>query len=366
MRALAPTTLLLSLRWTVVAPSHPRSESALQQAPASHDDPRQQRACHEVFGVFPAHTAASPRLRTVEDEIAGRAMAPALGHRLRGRMGPCAMPYGLLANTTRGHARGERVFYVEVPKAGSSTVKEILEKSFGATHALPAQRSNAPFGVDERAFTVVREPLERLISGYGTLIARLTTVERERARRPAGDARRPAGERSAPSSQLRGGRGGAVARFERFVELLTTRGDALLREDQGVRPYGCLWGHVMSQMWFLAPFAGEIEYVAHVEELEPDLEHIRTRFALAPYPARRDAPDGARSGASARARGAPYSQWSGNSKNAREGAAVHAPTKEELMRHAPRALARLVHYLRQDYACLQYPVPNITEAGALA
>ena len=43
-----------------------------------------------------------------------------------------------------------------------------------------------------------------------------------------------------------------------------------------------------------------------------------------------------------------------------------APTKEELMRHAPRALARLVHYLRQDYACLQYPVPNITEAGALA
>ena len=45
---------------------------------------------------------------------------------------------------------------------------------------------------------------------------------------------------------------------------------------------------------------------------------------------------------------------------------IGAPTKEELMRHAPRALARLVHYLRQDYACLQFPVPNITEAGALA
>ena len=147
--------------------------------------------------------------------------------------------------------------------------------------------------------------------------------------------------------------------------MLTTHGDALLRKDRGVGPHGCLWAHVMSQMWFLAPFAGEIEYVAHVEDLEPDLEHIRTRFALAPYTKRRDASDRTPSGPTlktgARARGAPYSQWSGNAKNAREGAAIHAPTKAELMRRAPRAVARLVHYLRQDYACLQYPVPNVTE-----
>ena len=39
-------------------------------------------------------------------------------------------------------------------------------------------------------------------------------------------------------------------------------------------------------------------------------------------------------------------------------------SREELVRRAPRAMARLANYLRQDYLCLGYPMPNVSLWGS--
>ena len=285
-------------------------------------DPRLRAECRDFFGVF-----ADARVRTVEDEIAGRRSRP--GHHLRAPLGPCPMPYGRLINSS--------VFYVEVPKAGSTTVKSafgVFDQDWSEDDA--AAVSGA--GAAPRAFAVVREPLDRILSGYGTLISRLLKMAHLDATWPA----------SPLFAALLDKDADAIARFEAFAELLTSRGDGLLTEPhaRAPTPHVCVWRHVLSQMWYLAMWRGEIEYVARLEDLDRELDTIRERFGLAEVGG---------GGGGRRAKRA----------NVHEGDGLRPfdrlPPKGELARRAPRAVARLVEYLRHDYACLGFELPDLEE-----
>ena len=213
--------------------------------------------CRDVYGVF-----TGGRVRTVEDEIAGRGSRP--GHHLRAPLGPCPMPYGRLINSS--------VFYVEVPKAGSTTVKSafgVFDQDWSEDDA--AAVSGA--GAAPRAFAVVREPLDRILSGYGTLISRLLKMAHLDATWPA----------SPLFAALLDKDADAIARFEAFAELLTSRGDGLLTEPhaRAPTPHVCVWRHVLSQMWYLAMWRGEIEYVVRLEDLDDELATVGERFGLA-------------------------------------------------------------------------------------
>ena len=118
--------------------------------------------------------------------------------------------------------------------------------------------------------------------------------------------------------------------------LLTRR----LAEDSSTTRFEWGWGGDNEEdggrLCHFELFPAEIEYVARLENLGPDLAAVRDIFGL---PALADAP------------GRPP-------LNADEG---HV-NKTRLMHEAPRAIAKLLAYLRQDYACLGYPLPSAARA----
>ena len=103
---------------------------AIATAAREHGDPRRLPACREAFGRFARDPA---RVRTVEDAIANRT-APLPARALHARMGACAMRYGRLVNASDG---GGAVFYVEVPKAASTTMKAWLRPTLVPRHSRP-------------------------------------------------------------------------------------------------------------------------------------------------------------------------------------------------------------------------------------
>ena len=304
----------------IVALAENDGEGECQPREPPRGDPRLRVECRDFFGVF-----ADARVRTVEDEIAGRRSRP--GHYLRAPLGPCPMPYGRLINSS--------VFYVEVPKAGSTTVKSafgVFDQDWSEDDAVAVSGA----GAAPRAFAVVREPLDRILSGYGTLISRLLKMAHLDATWPA----------SPLFAALLDKDADAIARFEAFAELLTSRGDGLLTEPhaRAPTPHVCVWRHVLSQMWYLAMWRGEIEYVARLENLDDELATVGERFGLAADDGRGRRP---------------------KRENEREGNALsprdRLPPIAELVRRAPRAVARLVEYLRHDYACLGFELPDLEE-----
>lgn len=260
---------------------------------AAHEpeDPRRRRKCREVLGAL-GHVS----VRTVEDEIGDRTSAVE-----RPRYA-CQMlaPYGRFVD--QQDAAKPPVFWLEIPKCGSTTIKTWL-------HAPTTQnKRNRLFSI-QKSFAVVREPLVRFLSGYGTIRARL--------RHAGARALAPFNDTSASEREL----------FERFVELVTTEGDALCTS----RPKDeCVWFHVMSQMWFLEfHTAREIDYILRVESLQTDLDAMLAEVHLN------------------------VSETTLPKLNTHEGNF----DLNSLVSQAPEAIKKILHHLRQDYACLEYPTP---------
>ena len=181
-------------------------------------------------------------------------------------------------------------------------------------HELP---SKFPQGV-KNSFAFVREPFTRMLSGYGTLVTRL----RSRLRKELW----PAFLSEADESK----------RFEGFVNMLTSRTDRDLASAPG--NIGCVWQHVMTQMWFFNLYPAKVTYLARLEDLDTELGAIRRRLNVT------------------------FGDDGGHS-NKNEGE-LDGVDVQSLSRTAPHAVEKLLKHLRQDYECLQYPMPSIRALAA--
>ncbi len=271
-------------------------------------DPRLSAACSGFHGswasaMLPDFSPASSLIvRTVEDVVANRSMPS--DRVLRKQFGTCDMPYG------RYGQRG--TFYLEIPKTGSTTMKARFQ-SGGRMHELP---SKFPQGV-KNSFAFVREPLTRMLSGYGTLVKRL----RSRLRKKLW----PAFLYEADESK----------RFEGFVNMLTSRTDRdLASKDNNI---DCVWQHVMTQMWFFNLYRAKVTYLARLEDLDTELHAIRLRLNVT------------------------FGDKGNSNKNEGE---LDGVDVQSLSRTVPHAVEKLLKHLRQDYECLQYPMPSIRALAA--
>jgi len=192
--------------------------------------------------------------------------------------------------------------YVEVPKSGSSFVKYNMKPlldaclSGRAAHgaksvptAISAEMvaSRDWYGLvpgeelpaNEVAFTFIRHPVKRFISGYGTIMTRLETAEHQlrlggmifewgklkhlehmEGLREIWRMREP-------------------ARFDAFVSHYLQWGDQLLIYDFG--SHCPLMAHVLSQTWFLNLYAGRILHVGRTEKgtMDADYQHFFSNVA---------------------------------------------------------------------------------------
>jgi len=282
------------------AAATPEQLQRLEHAPEDGRpaDPRLSEACRRFHGAWASPSAIDVIVRTVEDTVANRS-APSY-RRLRQPFGTCDMPYGRLAQGGN--------FYLEVPKTGSTTMKSRFKDGASATDDLPP---GFPRSVT-KSFVFVREPLARMLSGYGTPVKRL----KSRLLR-----------RSWPAFMFETNE---ALRFKGFVDMLTSHTDEVLASE--ANNVDCVWQHVMSQMWFFNNYPAEITFVARMEQLEAELAaislHLNVSFGT-----------------------------KGNS-NVNEGD-LDGVDVQHLSRTVPHAVAKLLAHLSQDYECLQYPVPSI-------
>ena len=121
-------------------------------------DPRLGDACAAAYGPM---ADAPGRVRTYEDAAANRTTVasrpvPALF---------LGAPYGSLA-ARRGDSEGE-VLYVEIPKAASTFIGKRLSEDGGRRIPNLDVLAKVLAPAAPAVFTVVREPLERFLSGYG-------------------------------------------------------------------------------------------------------------------------------------------------------------------------------------------------------
>ena len=152
--------------------------------------------------------------------------------------------------------RVKPAFFLEIPKTGSTTLKRWLGRPFAEN------KRNKRFEI-HRSFTVVREPLQRFLSGYGTV--------RHRASR--------SGHWWPFNTTM-----SEPEKFEAFVDLLRREGDGLVTN----RPKeGCLWFHVMSQPWFLELLNRPIDRVLRLEASRLTCVLVRDLPRWTPHPRRR-------------------------------------------------------------------------------
>lgn len=278
--------MLLLLRAAILLRAVAAAKDALNA------DPRTQKTCREFYGARGDRSVV-----TTEDRIARRgASTPRPAYECtRGA------PYGRFVDASDGPP----VWYHEIPKCGSTTVKAWLR----ALHA--QNKRNKQFEV-ARSFAVVREPLDRFLSGYGTV-------------RHRGRDHWPFNDTNADEATT----------FERFVKLLLREGDALATARPTERT-GCLWYHVFSQMWFLELAPRPLDRVLRLEGLANDLPELLRTFPLV-------GPDNASLPAALPPR-----------HNTAEG---NFDTRT-LRTASPSGVALALRYLAQDYACLGYPLPE--------
>jgi hypothetical protein len=289
-----------------------------QMKQISRWDPRLQQTCIDVYG--PAGKFL--RVRTLEDNasqrmnVSERRTSCGLGH-----------PYGRIIRVTDGRRDGHRILYVEIPKTGSTYVK---------AKSATMRDEGLPLGdlpgllISSISFTVVREPLQRFLSGYGTIISRLE----EKLLRVTGLGNTSAG---VYNNMTR------TERFGAFVDLVIHAGDrmGLFPQNSWTREH-CVWYHTMTQMWFIELMPQRIDYTLHVETLDADLMFLANVL---------DIPAFANSVTLPRA-------------NVNEGG-----LSREMLMTAVRKNA-LVHtklvqtYLKQDYTCLGYSAPtSLSDVG---
>ena len=255
---------------------------------ARFKDPRDRPECRDVYGARGLHSVT-----TVEDVISGRGpedARPLYECRIKS-------PYGRFVDALDG---GPPVFFLEIPKTGSTTIKSWLHAEYAEN------KRNARFDV-RQSFTVVREPLARFLSGYGTV--------------------RHRGERYWPFNETRFSE---AEKFERFVVMLSAEGDRLATQRPKDR---CLWYHAFSQMWYFEFLPQrKVNYVLRLETLEADLEHMLRAMPLV-------------------AKNATLLPELPPRKNTREGNF----DSTELRAASPGGIRKAMAYLKQDYACLGYP-----------
>ena len=158
------------------------------------------------------------------------------------------------------------------------------------------------------AFAIVREPLERYMSGYATIRARV-------GNRPPFD--------TANHTE--------VDHFRWFVQLQTSRGEGMLSELPAIARYPHVWYHTFSQMFFLEAYPREVRHILHMESIDADFRELKRSVDLGCC-----------------ANGLPH-------QNADEGGLQ--VDRAQLKEKAPDAIAMLLRYLRQDYVCLGYQLP---------
>ena len=246
--------------------------------------------------------AADPRFNGTRCAAGGVFAAPGA---------PCGLnaPFGKVAVA----ADGRLVQYAEIPKTGSSSIKAVLVlKRFGAgdrAGGFAAPPRGAP------AFAVVREPLERFLSGYGTVLHRGRPQLEAAGLFVAGDS--------------------AVANFRRYVNFVAAAGDDVGRyPSTPPLPEPCLWHHTLPQTWFLDRlWPRELDFVLRLERLDADFAAMRRRLPLKTL-ARH------------------YGTRTVPRKNPREGGLDLAALRAD-----PASRRALRAYLARDYACLGYPQP---------
>ena len=212
--------------------------------------------------------------------------------------------------------------FLAIPKAGSSML---------GRHVFTPPNSHKP-GSQRRVFTFVREPLQRLLSGYGTLLARLNSVS---------ESLKPAWTAEVDD----------VRRFQGFVDYLVstpleqgfadfnlTQEEFNFRLAHNKKVANRLWLHVVPQLWLIQRFVeAPIVFVGRLESHQVDLDELQRRYGVV-----RPEVTSARF------------QVPTNNKD--EGRLV--VNRSRLVACAPTAIAKLISHLAPDYECLGYEVPS--------
>lgn len=287
-------------------------------------DPRQEHVCkaaaYTTTGVAPS--PSEWLVMTVEDVLANRSNPSSAAG-----LGRCPTPYlRLLPHRLRTTSNDRQVLYIEVPKTASSFIKTWIGASIvGGAEDAGAIATAIAQGRVGPSFIIVREPLDRMLSAYSTILAHSLKLQKamqtNSKHTPTGGYVNPAFMRESDP----------ITRFSLFVDTVITHGDALIRDKSINPPKGpCLWGHALTQMKFLNLWPNEIDFVAHVETLADDMKVAGQRLGF-------------------------------NATGLEELSKVNVNPggidKDELKAGAPEAIAKLLDYLRQDYACLGYDLP---------
>ena len=294
------------------------------KVPSRNSDPRLLPVCwlHGIRREEEGNNTTS--VNTIEDVIFSRqrqnpssarmAEVTKLWEKTGVRRQSCGMlhPYGRFVQSTHDN---QGILYVEIPKTSSSTMKAWLSLCrhpvLGGGNFGGGWAQKAPiFPPAQKAFVVVREPLKRFLSGYGTVRSRVLAFHQK--------------------SII--GHEKELQRFRTFVKTLTSEG-GLVMARQGHD--SCVWCHTLSQMWFIELYPHRIDFVVHLETLEADLKALKHAVPTISLPA------------------VPPIH-----KNTKE--ADHVPgalTSDELIMGAPETIKDILVYLAHDYACLQYPPP---------
>jgi len=183
--------------------------------------------------------------------------------------------------------------YVEIPKSGSSFIKYNMKALIEACKPRKAARgaknssltaeivaSSDWYGLvprerlpaNEVAFTFVRHPVRRFISGYGTIMTRFETAEHQLR---LGGMIFEWGKLKHLRNMKRLReiwRMREPGRFDAFVSHYLQMGDQLLMYDFG--SHCPLMAHVLSQTWFLNLYAGRILHVGRAEKGMMDTDYV--------------------------------------------------------------------------------------------
>ena len=218
--------------------------------------------------------------------------------------------------------------FLAIPKAGSSIL---------GRHVFTLSSSHKPVS-ERRVFTFVREPLQRLLSGYGTLLSRLQSVS---------ESLKPAWTAEVHD----------VRRFEGFVDYLVstpleqgfaefnlTQEEFRVRLAHNKKVDTRLWLHVVPQLWVIQRFVdAPIVFVGRLESYQADLEELQRRYGVV-------RPE------------VTSTRFQVPTNNKDEGRLV--VNRSRLVACAPAAIAKLISHLAPDYECLGYEVPSPPRADA--
>jgi len=301
--------------------------------------PRLQNSCsvntiEDVIASSKLHANSSEILRYRDSHVSAEVWEQRHMFERHPRSQACGMlhPYGRFVQS-RDPQQPRGILYVEIPKTSSTTIKTWItalckdpEYGTGSFETAKFSQMAPVFSKTQLSFTVVREPLSRFISGYGTIRNRVLLFGKH--------ASYPADGVKVDGKSYLVSRAAEVNRFENFVKLVVDEGPMLQARHQ--KEADCRWCHILSQMWFIEMYPQPINFVLHAETLEKDIgllrRHLPVRLPSVP-PGHRNSHEGAKS--------------------------PGFMEPHELIAAAPSTIKMALEYLRQDYVCLQYPIPSM-------